>query len=150
MARIIALAVSLLVVSTSRGDDWPQWRGPKRDGVSTEKGLLASWPKEGPKLAWMVKDAGLGFSSFAVRDGKVYTLGSRGDDEVILVYNAADGSELWTAKIGPMFTFKANVWGDGPRSTPTLDGNLSSLSAARAIWCASTSPRKAPRFGEKI
>ncbi len=124
MARLIALAISLILASRSVADDWPQWRGPKRDGVSQEKGLLAKWPDAGPKLAWKFDKAGLGFSSFAIRDGKLYTLGSRGDEEIVLALDAANGAELWTAKIGPIFTYKANNWGDGPRSTPTLDGNL--------------------------
>ncbi len=124
MARTIAVAFSLLVVSTIVADDWPQWRGPNRDGVSVEKGLLAKWPEGGPTLAWKYKNAGLGFSSFAVRDGKVYTLGSRENNEVVLALDAVKGTDLWTAKIGPLFTYKTNWWGDGPRGTPTLDGNL--------------------------
>ena len=81
MARIIALAFSLVAVSPMLAEDWPQWRGPKRDGVSTEKGLLAKWPEGGPTLAWKYPNAGLGFSSMAIRDGKLYTLGSRENDE---------------------------------------------------------------------
>lgn len=104
--------------------DWPQWRGPDRTGVSQEKGLMKAWPKEGPKRVWTFKNAGLGFSSFAIADGKLYTLGTRGNDEIILALDAKEGKELWIAKIGPIFTFRGNTWGDGPRSTPTVDGNL--------------------------
>ena len=125
MKRLLALLFLVALVPALHADDWPQWRGPKRDGISAEKGLLKEWPKEGPTLAWQFKNAGLGFSSFAIRDGKLYTLGSRGDNEIILVLDAADGKELWTAKIGPVVNAPENgTWGDGPRATPTLDGNL--------------------------
>jgi outer membrane protein assembly factor BamB len=120
------IVVSLLVVGSSvaLGADWPQWRGPNRTGVSLEKGLLKSWPEKGPPLAWTFKDAGLGFSAPAIVGDTVYLLGTRDNHDIILALDAAKGTEKWTAKIGPLFTFKSNTWGDGPRSTPTLDGNL--------------------------
>ncbi len=125
MKRIVVVATFLALATVIHADDWPQWRGPKRDGVSAEKGLLKDWPKGGPKLAWQFKNAGLGFSSFAIRDGKVYTLGSRDDNEIVLVLDAKTGAELWIAKIGPVVNAPANsTWGDGPRATPTLDGDL--------------------------
>jgi len=103
--------------------DWPQFRGPERSGISKETGLLKEWPEKGPKHLWTYKNAGIGFSSMAIADGKVYTLGTRGDDEIIIALDAG-GNELWTVKLGSIFTFKGNKWGDGPRSTPTVDGNL--------------------------
>jgi outer membrane protein assembly factor BamB len=114
--------VLCLFGSMASADDWPQFRGPRRDGVSTETGLLKEWPKDGLKPVWSIKNAGLGFSSFAIAGGKLYTLGTRGDDEIVLCLDALKGTELWTAKLGPIFTFKGNTWGDGPRGTPTLDG----------------------------
>src|SRR5947209_2104092 len=117
----IALVLAL-VVSPAAADDWPQFRGPKRDGVSTEKGLLASWPKEGPRLVWSFKNAGVGYSSCAIAGGKLYTMGTRNKEDIVLCLDATNGAELWTAKVGPFFTFKGNEWGDGPRSTPTIDG----------------------------
>ncbi len=119
----LALSAALLLAARAAPADWPQFRGPHRDGVSTEKGLLRTWPKGGPKLAWSFKDAGLGFSSLAIAGGKLYTLGTRGDSEIVLCLDAVKGTELWTAKIGPVFTFEGNAWGDGPRGTPTIDGN---------------------------
>src|SRR5438874_7258964 len=61
------------------GTDWPQWRGPRRDNVSTETGLLKQWPKEGPPLVWKAKGIGAGYSSVAVAGGRIYTMGD-GDD----------------------------------------------------------------------
>jgi outer membrane protein assembly factor BamB len=128
MRRLVAILflLTLSAFSVLRADDWPQFRGPNRTGVSAEKGLLPSWPKEGPKLLWKKSDAGLGFSSFAVVAGKLYTLGTdeKLADEVVLAYDAKTGDRLWSAKIGKLFEFAGNVWGDGPRSTPTVDGKL--------------------------
>lgn len=124
--RAALVAVSMLgCVTFIKAADWPQFRGPERTGISKETGLLKKWPEKGPKLLSTFKNAGLGFSSLAIADGKVYTLGTRDNDEIIIALDANDiGKELWTVKIGPIFTFKGNTWGDGPRSTPTVDGNL--------------------------
>ena len=125
MKTPLLAACCLLVGSIAHADDWPQFRGPDRTGVSKEKGLLKVWPKAGPALAWTFKDAGLGFSSVAVVKGVVYTLGSDKDfkDEIVIALDEKTGKQLWTAPIGPVFTFKGNKWGDGPRSTPTIDGD---------------------------
>lgn len=113
------LALTLLVSGAS-ALDWPQFRGPDRSDVSKETGLLKQWPAEGPKRVWLYKDAGMGYSGFAVVGGKLFTLGTRGNDELLIAIDAASGKELWTANIGAILT---NGWGDGPRGTPTVDGN---------------------------
>jgi outer membrane protein assembly factor BamB len=100
-------------------DDWPQWRGPRRDGVSAERGLLKAWPENGPPLAWKTTGAGQGYSSFAVAGGRVYTLGAREDREHVVAFDAASGKRLWDAPHGRRFS---NDRGDGPRGTPTVDG----------------------------
>lgn len=136
--RLLLVGIAaLLFGSFAHVDDWPQFRGPQRDGVSAETGLLKDWPKGGPKLAWSFKNAGLGFSSMAIADGKLYTLGSRGDDEVVLAFDAAKGAELWTMKLGPIVNGSENaVWGDGPRSTPTIDGkHLYALGSQGELVC---------------
>jgi outer membrane protein assembly factor BamB len=101
-------------------DDWPQWRGPNRDGRSAERGLLKSWPAGGPQLAWRGTGAGEGYSSFAVAGGKLYTLGARGNREYVMAFDAATGRKLWELAHGSRFS---NDRGDGPRGTPTIDGN---------------------------
>ncbi len=60
--------------------DWPQWRGPQRNGISAETGLLAEWPKEGPRLVWQVKDIGSGYSTPAVVGDRLYLLSNQGMD----------------------------------------------------------------------
>lgn len=130
-------------VSNRTLDDWPQWRGVNRDGKSTEKGLLKSWPEGGPKLAWQASGAGEGYSSFAVSAGKVYTLGARGGTEHVMAFDEATGKKLWDVAHGARFN---NDQGDGPRGTPTVDGaqlyaygasgDLAAMDAAtgKVIW----------------
>ena len=97
-----------------------------------KKDCFPPGPKEGPQLLWTFKDAGLGFSTVAVVKGVVYTLGTddKFNDDTIIAIDEKTGTRLWTAKLGKLFTFftpegkPANVWGDGPRSTPTVDGNF--------------------------
>jgi outer membrane protein assembly factor BamB len=100
-------------------DDWPQWRGPRRDGVSAERGLLKAWPESGPPLAWKATGAGQGYSSFAVAGGRLYTLGAREDREHVIAFDVASGKRVWDAPHGQRFS---NDRGDGPRGTPTVDG----------------------------
>ena len=120
-AIVASLLLSLpAVVSNRAPDDWPQWRGPNRDGLSAEKGLLKAWPAGGPPLAWQAKGAGEGYSSFAVSQGRLYTLGARGDAEYVIAFDAASGKRLWERQHGRRFS---NDRGDGPRATPTIEGD---------------------------
>lgn len=122
--------------------DWPQWRGPARDGISKETGLLTQWPQAGPPLAWKAAGLGSGLSSLAISGGKIYTMGDREGSQHVIALNGADGKVLWTAKVGA-------PWEDefaGPRGTPTVDGDrvyalgtegdLVSLNAAtgKEVW----------------
>jgi outer membrane protein assembly factor BamB len=115
---LVAGCASLPVVSAF--DDWPQWRGPRRDGISTETGLLKNWPPSGPRLAWRISGTGDGYSSFAVAGGRLYTLGARQNTEYIFAFDAASGKKVWEVVNGRRFN---NDRGDGPRGTPTVDGD---------------------------
>lgn len=99
--------------------DWPQWRGPRRDGVAAETGLLKTWPAEGPPLAWRASGAGNGYSSFAIAGGRLYTLGAKGPQEYVMAFDTATGKSIWEAPIGSRLSQDR---GDGPRGTPTIDG----------------------------
>ncbi len=101
--------------------DWPQWRGPRRDDVSTETGLMKKWPKDGPKRLWVSEDAGLGYSGFAITGGKLYTLGLYDTEEKIICLDTATGKKVWEVTIGSIYN---NNWGNGPRSTPTVVGGM--------------------------
>jgi outer membrane protein assembly factor BamB len=125
--------------------DWPQWRGPDRTGVSKETGLLRTWPKGGPKLLWSYHNAGLGYSTTAIVGDRIYTLGAIDEVEYVLALDVKGDkvSEAWRAKLGPIFTFEGNVWGDGPRSTPTVDGKyVYALGAQGALVCVETANGK--------
>ena len=108
------------VVSNRAFDDWPQWRGPKRDGISAERGLLKDWPAGGPPLAWRANGAGTGYSSFSSALGRLYTLGAKGNTEYVMAYDAATGKKVWEVEHGRRFS---NDRGDGPRATPAVDGD---------------------------
>jgi len=97
--------------------DWPQWRGPNRDGVCRETGLLQQWPKEGPKLLWEISGLGPGYSSISIAKGRLYTMGDRGKEQFVYAYDLNTHQELWAAKVGGSHD-------DGPRCIPTVDGDL--------------------------
>jgi outer membrane protein assembly factor BamB len=123
MKPLVAVTVilSLSAVASNRAfDDWPQWRGLKRDGISAERGLLKDWPAGGPPVAWRAAGAGTGYSSFSAAHGRIYTLGARGGTEYLMAYDAATGKKTWETAHGRQFS---NDRGDGPRSTPTVDGD---------------------------
>ncbi|MBS0208513.1 MAG: PQQ-like beta-propeller repeat protein [Planctomycetes bacterium] len=101
--------------------DWPQWRGPNRDDLSTDTGLLREWPTDGPKLLWKASGLGTGFSSISIAGDRIYTMGERGEDQLVFALSRQDGKELWATVIGPKWK-DANY--SGPRCTPTVDGNL--------------------------
>ena len=125
MRRLLVLGSCVLLGALSPliAADWPGWRGPDRSGVSREKGLLKSWPKDGPNLVWQSDKAGLGYSGLAVVGGTVYTMGARGDDEYLLALDEK-GKEKWATKVGPVHDFKSNSWSRGPNCTPQVDGDL--------------------------
>ncbi len=100
--------------------DWPQFRGPGRDGVSREIGLLKSWPDSGPRQLWKVP-VGDGFSGITVAGGRVFTLYGQGKDELAVAHDAATGRQIWRVRIDGKYE---SDMGGGPRATPTVDGNL--------------------------
>ena len=110
--------------SAQFANDWPQWRGPHRDGISQETGLLQDWPKDGPKLLWQIKDAGSGFSTPAVVGDRIYFLGNKElDDEFVTCRSTKDGSPIWTVTIGKVGNPDQMPSYPGARSTPTIDGD---------------------------
>lgn len=116
--------------------DWPQWRGPNRDGISKETGLLKQWPAEGPPLAWKVTGAGRGFSSLSVASNRLFTMGLRGDKEHVIAFEQSTGKEAWATPLGSGFR---NDRGDGPRGTPTVDGErLYALGGNGDLACLET------------
>lgn len=128
MKSLIWTALTALFVSNlGLGADWPQWRGPNRDGVSPQTGLLKSWPQSGPKLLWTSTEAGIGYGGPAIVGTTLYLMGSDddADGEFVLAIDITNGKQKWrsptkTAKRFPRFN---SDWGGGPRSTPTVVGD---------------------------
>lgn len=112
--------------------DWPQWRGPNRDGISQEERMVNAWPEGGPEVVWRVPLAE-GFSGMSVVQGSVYTMGAEGDEEFALCLDAASGKEIWRTPVGGKF---AESRGDGPRSTPTVDRERVFVVGAKGTLCA--------------
>jgi outer membrane protein assembly factor BamB len=99
--------------------DWSGFRGPKRDDISPDKGLLKSWPTAGPRLVWEGRGVGIGFSSVSVVGDKVFTMGDKGGSSNVFALSRKTGKLLWTRKVGrPGGNYQ------GPRCTPTVDGGL--------------------------
>jgi len=142
-------------VPLARAADWPQWRGPARNGISAEQ---VAWPAGGPKQVWKA-DVGEGYSSVSVSQGRAYTMGLVEGQETVWCLDAKTGAVIWKyAYPGPRTTDtprrKARPSGfqdpyaDVPNSTPTVDGklvytvsrqgNLAALDAEKGtlIWSA--------------
>jgi len=115
--------------------DWFQFRGPNRDGHSTETGLLAPWPSGGPPQAWKATGIGTGYSSVCVSGTRVFTMGETGGKSYLLALNAADGKILWKTEAGQ--GGDPGNQGAGPRGTPATDGTLVfALSQNGELLCA--------------
>tara|TARA_Y100000588_G_scaffold18660_1_gene19143 strand:- start:943 stop:2157 length:1215 start_codon:yes stop_codon:yes gene_type:complete len=119
MKHTIAILTLCSLTFSTIAADWPQWRGPSRDGVSAEKGLLDEWPADGPKLLWKGTGLGAGFSSVSVVKGRIYTMGDGDAASHVYCLSTKDGSKIWTSK--PVGKTGGNY--KGTRSTPTVIGN---------------------------
>lgn len=140
--RVFGLLVGVLCAVAGRAGDWPQWRGPNRDGKSTETGLLSSWPASGPRLIWKAEGLGGGYATVAVSQARVFTAGEKGRESFVFALGEADGKLIWTARLGKA---GAPGWGGfaGPRCTPTVDGDrLYSLGQYGELVCLETATGK--------
>lgn len=139
-SSVLATALLLTLCTHATGTDWPQWRGADRTGISRETGLLKSWPAGGPQVVWLYENAGEGYSAPAIVGGKYYTLGTRDGSEILLVLDATNGKELWTAKLGSILD---NDRGGGPRGSPTVDGDrVYAMTGPGRLVCVNTGDRK--------
>jgi outer membrane protein assembly factor BamB len=121
---------------------WPQWRGADRSAVSSETGFLTKWPEKGPPLAWKFEGLGEGVASVAVAGGRVYTLGYRGDDELVTALEEATGKKLWSVRIGPAQK-ENSVMRWLSQRTPTVDENLLyAFTAGGELICLKTADGK--------
>src|SRR5262249_52693206 len=117
-----SVVITLLFAGRHRADDWPQWRGPARTGVSKEKGLLREWPKDGPKLLWEKKEIGGGYSTPAVVGDRIYLMSDRKGEEFVVALAVKDGAEVWSTAVGKVGPNVGQQY-PGTRSTPTVEGD---------------------------
>jgi outer membrane protein assembly factor BamB len=133
VAVLTGLGVSMLspvrAANEPAAAEWPQWRGPNRDGISDEKGLLQKWGEKGPPLAWETKGLGKGFSSVAIHDGHIVTLGRKNGGLNLTAVSTAGGKELWSTQL-------LKKTDKDPNCTPTIGGDLVySVSTDGGLFC---------------
>ena len=124
-ALFSALALLPFTAGTTAPEaEWPQWRGPQRNGLSTETGLLKQWPEKGPAVSWSIANLGEGYGSVALRADRMYVQGTSGAagaaKSTIFCLNRTDGKTIWSVAFGAKVDQDK---GNGPRGTPTLDGD---------------------------
>lgn len=121
--------------STGKPGDSPQFRGPRRDGQAGGGNNIAnSWPRSGPKPEWSAGGLGEGYSAVSVANGRVYTMGLVGTDEKVFALNERDGRPGWSVSTGGG-AYRDGT-GDGPRCTPTVDGDrIYALGALGDLVC---------------
>src|SRR5438874_265592 len=119
--RFGAICAIFLVITATHAADWPQWRGPNRDGtVQDPNHKLDKLPGD-PKVLWKI-DAGPGQSSPVIAAGRLVLLDAQGDKETAHCLDAATGKSLWNVPVGPAVEFSPS-YGGGPRCTPLIDGD---------------------------
>jgi outer membrane protein assembly factor BamB len=119
IAGCVACAV-VAVAAQAPATDWHQWRGPERNGVSRETGLLPEWPRSGPAVVWSASQLGTGYGSVAVAGSRVFVQGMKNSQSVVTSLDRAAGKAVWSVALG---SAQENDRGSGPRSTPTVDGD---------------------------
>ena len=112
--------LALHQIDSAAAADWPQFRGPNRDGISPEPGVLKSWPDGGPRVFWKIP-LGEGFSQVAAVKNRLYVLYGQENDDVAAALDAATGKQIWRVRLDDKYS---DGQGNGPRSTPTVDGDL--------------------------
>jgi outer membrane protein assembly factor BamB len=145
----VCLCLSVLFVTRSArmaaaDSDWPQWRGPARNGTSSESGLLKQWPPEGPKLLWQVNDLGDGYSTPAVVGKRIYLMSNRGmENEFVQALSTENGKPIWTTRVGNVGNPNQEPPYAKARSTPTVDGSfIYALGSDGDLACLATKSGK--------
>lgn len=139
IAAVCALAMSTshcVAQVPSKPGEWPQWRGPNRDSISTDKGLLKEWPADGPKLLWQVNSVGVGYSSIAIKDERIITQGDIDGVEHIIALDLKDGRTLWAVQPAPVVSLlETRIANDLKQLDRNNDGTVSeSETLARFGW----------------
>lgn len=130
MVLLTAAATAAIVCTPA--DDWPQYRGPSRTGISKETGLRKTWPESGPPELWR-RPLGDGYSGMAVAGGRVFTMYASGGDELVAAFEAETGKPIWKFRVDEE---RFDDQGSGPRSTPTVDEDTVYALGAKGVLVA--------------
>src|SRR5437764_15440792 len=101
LRSLLLLAAWAAAAAAGRAADWPQWRGPDRNDVSKETGLLQAWPEGGPKLLWTFRDAGGGYSGPALVGAVLYIMGAEHKTDDSSAFDTKTCKKAWRVDIGP-------------------------------------------------
>lgn len=137
MARslLLSFVLALVCATAAHAGDWPQIRGPERDGIGREAGLFPSWSETQPRTLWR-KTLGSSFSGMAVVEDALYTMASEDGKEIVLRLDASNGTEQWRTTVGELFV---NDFGNGSRTTPTVDGEtVYTVSGTGSLYALAT------------
>ncbi len=136
MRRVPFFILWAMLISTApaTAEDWPQWRGPNRDGKSADTGLLKRWPTDGPEIVWQVNNVGVGYGAPAVADGKVFVVGNGPHREWLICLDEKTGEQVWACVTD---SIRHNGGGyPGPRCTPSVvDGKIYVIGLAGRVVC---------------
>ena len=114
LSALLVTSLIGLITPPAAADDWPQWYGPQRDGLSAEKGdLVSTWTEKGPRVRW-TQELGPGFSSFAVVGDTGYTMATNDPHVSVVAFDVKTGKDRWRTRIGQAYTDR--MGGDGPRA----------------------------------
>ena len=156
---VIAMLTLACLVTVSAAD-WPQWRGPNADGISTETGLLKDWPEGGPPVVWEIDTLGEGYSTLCINDGRIYTQGNIDGIEKVIALNEEDGSLIWAVQPEPVVAAieerikdtiqRGDKNGDGKleeaEALPILGWEINQADASQGDDAAGTAAARAARF----
>ena len=138
----VGVGLVLLGAGSAFAADWPQWRGPQRNGISAETGLLKEWPQGGPKLLWQVTDLGSGYSTPAVVGDRLYVLSNQGvENEAVRALDLKDGKPVWSTRVGKVGNPDQQPAYPAARSTPTIATTISTTSPSPITARCSIRPR---------
>ena len=140
MNRLTSTLCLLLLATPIGAADWPQWRGPNRDGISPEANWSAQWPAGGPNQLWQA-DVGTGCAAVAVSRGRLFTLGNTNETDTVVCLDATTGKPLWQYSYA--CPLEPRMFEGGPAATPTVDGErVYTLSRSGDLYCLATATGK--------
>ena len=118
----LATFVAMLTAASACAENWPTWRGPNHDAVSTEKNLPTEW-SDSKNLLWKAPLPGMGSATPAVWGDKIFVTSEDGED-LVLICIGTDGKQQWKAKVGSGAKRARSGEGNGATPSPSTDGNL--------------------------